>query len=315
MGCFDDLLGWAMRWPYTAFVEDIILCAIVYGISQIATLAEPTCRGWSANDGTLDAPFTKETVPGTLQPVMSLLVPLVALLVVRLLFCGRIAAQLRSPGLYVAALEMAQALSMDAMMINSMKIFQGRLRPDWFARLAKAGYSTDPTNWQDLCGVPALRDGRMSFPSGHSGLMFASCGVLCMQIMAITHALVPGHIRYWKVLLSLFPFVFAAWFAGTRTLNYRHNYDDISVGAALGLCCSVLFHHMYFPPLWQPNCEYPHPRPSLRGELPASAPAGAVPLSGNGCVTSTGDITNTSMYEIPGGSAAPGAFPRVLTTE
>eukprot|EP00906_Rhabdomonas_costata_P032907 RCo046343 len=250
-----DTLHRILRWPYLTFIGDLVLCGLVFvGAVLIEVFAWPSCRGWVANDPTLSHPYaTKETVPSYLLIVLCLPVALVALAVV-----WRV--QFRIPGLYIAALTMLQALSLTCLVTNALKFYLGRLRPDWFARLAAAGLSSDPSTWESICSSSAVREGRLSCPSGHSSLMFASCGVLSFQIMAVSSGLVPGPSRYWKVLLALTPFVLSSWVAGSRTLDYRHHFTDVWAGSAVGLCCAALVQGLYFPPLWAANCDKPYSR-------------------------------------------------------
>jgi hypothetical protein len=67
----------------------------------------------------------------------------------------------------------------------------------------------------------------------------------------------PGQGTLWKLVIVLAPYLLAFWVAGSRTRDYRHNFDDVSVGAAIGIVAAVLSYHINFPPLHDENCRKP----------------------------------------------------------
>ncbi|CCW64725.1 unnamed protein product [Phytomonas sp. EM1] len=141
------------------------------------------------------------------------------------------------------------ACLMELFLVDMLKLYAGRLRPDYLARLAEANYSKksgspDPkTEMQFYCQLmhtsSTLRDGRMSFPSGHSSSYFAVFTIMSFFLFA--------HLRpfarqgsFIRLLIALSPLSVAFICAVSRTRDHKHNFSDISVGSVLGVACAIL---------------------------------------------------------------------------
>lgn len=44
----------------------------------------------------------------------------------------------------------------------------------------------------------------------------------------------------------------------SRTVDYRHHWQDVTVGAILGTSLAFFSYHQYYPPLWTDNCDEPY---------------------------------------------------------
>lgn len=125
-----------------------------------------------------------------------------------------------------------------------LKIYAGRLRPDYLARLAAAGYTAststipnpleDPQYFCDLMSAhPELKEGRLSFPSGHSSTSFAVFVMLTFFFFA--------HLRPFarqssltRLFICLLPLSVSLLCAVSRTRDFKHNFSDIVAGAIIG---------------------------------------------------------------------------------
>lgn len=124
----------------------------------------------------------------------------------------------------------------------------GRLRPDWYARLATGDADT-------------IAAGRTSYPSGHASETFACFGIATLYLMAKLKLMVqagPGHLG--KAMLCLTPLMLAALITCSRVVGYKHDFSDINAGMAIGLCSAFLAYNLNYPSLFAPNCDAPRTR-------------------------------------------------------
>ena len=86
-----------------------------------------------------------------------------------------------------------------------------------------------------------------------------------------------------KAWLSLVPLSGAALVAISRTMDYRHHWQDVLTGSALGLVVAYFGYRQYYPPLNSQISHMPYPPRVHRGgqELPShnSRPSEAQALS------------------------------------
>lgn len=93
-----------------------------------------------------------------------------------------------------------------------------------------------------------MLDGFRSFPSGHSSLSFAGLGFLGFYLAGKLHLF--DHRGYAaKAWISLVPFAGAALVAISRTMDYRHHWQDVLVGSILGTVVSYFTYRQYYPRL------------------------------------------------------------------
>ncbi|KAH9589004.1 Phosphatidic acid phosphatase type 2/haloperoxidase [Trypanosoma melophagium] len=118
--------------------------------------------------------------------------------------------------------------------IDTTKLYAGRLRPDFIARLRKEGYSPSSKD-VDWCSL--AREGRLSFPSGHSGISFASIVPLVIYLLGIFLAL--NGRSLWRGVVSLIPLILPITVAVSRTRDNRHHFSDILAGSVIGTCCAI----------------------------------------------------------------------------
>ena len=61
----------------------------------------------------------------------------------------------------------------------------------------------------------------------------------------------------WSLILSVAPLVVAMMVAITRVMDYRHHWQDVTVGALLGLLIAYISYRLYFPPITDERCYEP----------------------------------------------------------
>ncbi|KAI0309195.1 phosphatidic acid phosphatase type 2/haloperoxidase [Amylostereum chailletii] len=166
------------------------------------------------------------------------------------------------------------------------KVTVGRPRPDVISRCNPAPDAVDPPfglSSIDICHTlltqSELQDGFRSFPSGHSSLSFAGLGFLSFYLAGKMHLFDKrGHAP--KAWLALAPLAGAALVAISRTMDYRHHWQDVLVGTVLGLVVSYFSYRQYYPSLgselshrpYSPRIKRMEPLLPTHHHTPSSAP-------------------------------------------
>ncbi|KAL4253149.1 PA-phosphatase related phosphoesterase family protein [Abortiporus biennis] len=168
--------------------------------------------------------------------------------------------------LHASTLGLILSLSLTGAITQFSKITVGRPRPDLIDRcqpIASAADAAVGLSTVHICtqiDQSILRDGWRSFPSGHSSLSFAGLGFLSFYLAGKVHLFDRrGHAR--KAWLAFAPLSGAALVAISRTMDYRHHWQDVLVGSLLGLSIAYFTYRQYYPSLASPQCEKPHSPP------------------------------------------------------
>ncbi|GAA5905001.1 hypothetical protein JCM6882_002415 [Rhodosporidiobolus microsporus] len=152
----------------------------------------------------------------------------------------------------------------------------GRLRPDFLSRCAWSVVEHACT------GPPGLvKDGRRSFPSGHSstawqGLLFLTLylagknGAFAYftpslrslaplpsprpsRVPVLIRSLLSSHLL--RLIVALAPLSLAVWIPITRLEDNYHHPTDILAGSTIGALCALAGYLLYFPPPWRASIE------------------------------------------------------------
>ncbi|XP_045190426.2 phospholipid phosphatase 5-like [Mercenaria mercenaria] len=140
---------------------------------------------------------------------------------------------------------------------NVVKMGVGRPRPDFLARCFPDGDIDDSM----ICkgNVKDVIDGYKSFPSGHSALSFSCLGFLSLYVAGKLHVFNPtGRGSAWRLMCVIFPLLWATMIAVSRTADYHHHWQDVTVGSILGLTIAYLVYRMYYPSLQRLNSHVPY---------------------------------------------------------
>ncbi|KAK7467055.1 hypothetical protein VKT23_004117 [Stygiomarasmius scandens] len=151
-----------------------------------------------------------------------------------------------------SSLGLILGLALTGSITQFTKITVGRPRPDLIDRCQPLNGSVDPTyglSTDSICTrTDLLNDGFRSFPSGHSSMSFAGLGFLAYYLAGKLHLFDErGHAG--KAWLALSPFAGAALVAISRTMDYRHHWQDVFIGSILGTVMSYFSYRQYYPDL------------------------------------------------------------------
>jgi len=153
------------------------------------------------------------------------------------------------------ALGVLESLSLELVIINILKPFAGRYRPRYLA-IAEAA-STSQEEWE----------GRVSYPSGHSGTAFSSMFYCTLYLFGKTRVFSNSGLygggaagRFALAVFSILPTLGAFLVAITRTRDYMHNFSDINAGAIIGILCAIIGYSTVYPSVRDKNCQLPRIR-------------------------------------------------------
>ncbi|XP_030375865.1 phospholipid phosphatase 5 isoform X2 [Scaptodrosophila lebanonensis] len=160
------------------------------------------------------------------------------------------------------------ALCMNAVPTSLLKITVGRPRPDFYYRCFPDGVmvfnenstALDSTFLDFNCtGRPSdVNEGRKSFPSGHSSFAFASFGFIAYYVGSKLHAFdARGRGQTWRFMISITPLVVAAMVAVSRTCDYHHHWQDVTIGALIGIVTGYISYRQYYPSIFARDCHRP----------------------------------------------------------
>ncbi|KAG8346059.1 hypothetical protein TRVL_03119 [Trypanosoma vivax] len=233
-------------WTGYGMLDFVVSIAILLFSFLVASFFPPYCRSFSWNDPTIDHSFvTNETFPVWSLGIVCALVFLIYVLMVK-----------RGNGQLSFWLRVQYyTLVLQEVIVTLLKLYAGRIRPDYLSRLRMLGYNNDSyaqshltnvTEQEYYCGLGdtnlMLYAGRLSFPSGHSSTIFA----LAIPVCIFLRTRLPYRNRAFShLLLSMCPLALAFVCAVSRTRDNRHNFDDILAGAAIGTGSALLCYHNF----------------------------------------------------------------------
>ncbi|XP_064549726.1 phospholipid phosphatase 5 isoform X2 [Drosophila montana] len=163
------------------------------------------------------------------------------------------------------------AVCSNAVPTSLLKISVGRPRPDFFYRcfpdgvmvLNETANAIGSSLLDFNCtGIPSvINEGRKSFPSGHSSFAFASFGFVTYYVGAKLHAFdARGRGHTWRLFIAIMPLIVATLVAVSRTCDYHHHWQDVVVGALIGLATGYISYRQYYPSIFSTDAGRPFAR-------------------------------------------------------
>ncbi|XP_017965717.1 phospholipid phosphatase 5 isoform X2 [Drosophila navojoa] len=168
------------------------------------------------------------------------------------------------------------AVCMNSIPTSLLKITVGRPRPDFYYRCFPDGVMVLNETASALgnalldfncTGKPSIiNEGRKSFPSGHSSFAFASFGFVTYYVGAKLHAFdARGRGQTWRMCIAVIPLIVASLVAVSRTCDYHHHWQDVTVGSLIGLFSGYISYRQYYPSIFANNAGKPYVRwPNLK---------------------------------------------------
>ncbi|KAL7312461.1 hypothetical protein PS15m_008218 [Mucor circinelloides] len=251
---FKKRLAVSYLWDW---VLVIIMTAAFFAIDQIT----PFHRMFSLEDKTIMFPYAeKESVPVWMLLIICFVAPIIVIAGISLSGYGY---RRSLHDFHSGVLGLCLGLAMTIMLTDVIKVTAGRPRPDMLSRCQPPADAVDPRfglTSVDICTTDiyshTMIDGFKSFPSGHSSFSFAGLGYLAFYIAGKVKMFdEKGHT--YKGFLFAFPIIGALLVAISRTEDYRHHWQDVTIGALLGTFCAYFAYRQYYPGLSQDSCRDP----------------------------------------------------------
>ncbi|KAH8825585.1 phosphatidic acid phosphatase type 2/haloperoxidase [Flagelloscypha sp. PMI_526] len=256
-------------------------CVITAGAFFALEPFEGFRRTFSLADTSLRHEYTvHERIPNLLLLIISFVAPLVLMPVMNF-FTVRSLWDWHN-----SSLGLVLSLCLTGAITQFTKVTVGRPRPDLISRCDPPPGSVDPEfglSNSSICrqtDAYMMRDGFRSFPSGHSSLSFAGLGFLAFYLAGKLHLFDRrGHAG--KAWLSLAPFAGAAMVAISRTMDYRHHWQDVLTGSTLGTVVSYFAYRQYYPHLASAEAHRPFSPRIKRDDAETTLPMHHAPRTFN----------------------------------
>ncbi|KAF2948304.1 hypothetical protein DAI22_01g027200 [Oryza sativa Japonica Group] len=188
-------------------------------------------------------PVKQSTVPAWGVPIISIVCPVIIFLSVYI-------ARRDVYDLHHATLGVLYSVLITAVVTTVVKNAVGRPRPDFFWRCFPDGKQLyDQVTGDVIChGEKSfLKDGRKSFPSGHTSWSFAGLGFLSLYLSGKIKVFDrQGHVA--KLCIMILPLLIASLVGISRIDDYRHHWEDVFAGGLLGFIMAMLCYLHFFPP-------------------------------------------------------------------
>ncbi|EGC38815.1 hypothetical protein DICPUDRAFT_75571 [Dictyostelium purpureum] len=232
------------KWYTKQHLIDWFTCAGIFITESIIFnfVLQPNVRYEpdGSNFQAVQYPLLPDIVPAWLLMIIAIVLPMIV-------FLGFFINHRNGHDLHHAALGLFQAFTITMLFTDTLKIIAGRLRPDYGARVA-------------LNDAALIRDGRQSFPSGHSSVSFCGMTFLAFYLCGKTRVFLRDGGNIFTALICLSPFMVSSLVAVSRVVDYHHNFDDILAGSVLGLAISSFVYFMNFNSLFSKQCSLPKNR-------------------------------------------------------
>ncbi|KAI0317159.1 lipid phosphate phosphatase 1 [Amylostereum chailletii] len=242
----QSLLGTGVfDWFDRTYIVDWAVAFIFHVLASVIEAAPVFERGFSLDDPLISHPHAvHQRIDGNVNGTISLF----GSFVVVLLF-GVMRQSLFE--IHQGVLVAFAARGLNDVVTEALKNRVGRLRPDFLSRC----------NWSDALractGDPMnIRDGRRSFPSGHSSTAFVGMTFIVLFLAGKTGALcfsspTPSRSflgsRLARLVVTLAPWAFSTWVAISRIEDYRHHKEDVLVGSTIGILSATITYLTFWP--------------------------------------------------------------------
>ncbi|CAO3656669.1 unnamed protein product [Mucor hiemalis] len=244
-----------------SYLYDWLLVIIMTGAFFAIDKITPFHRMFSLEDKTIMFPYSeKESVPVWLLLIICFVAPVI---IIACISMSGIGYKRSIHDFHSGVLGLCLGLAMTIMLTDVIKVTAGRPRPDMLSRCQPPADAVDPRfglTSVSICTTDInshmMIDGFKSFPSGHSSFSFAGLMFLAFYIAGKMKMFdEKGHT--YKGFIFAFPIIGALLVAISRTEDYRHHWQDVTIGALLGTLCAYFAYRQYYPGLSQDSCRDP----------------------------------------------------------
>ncbi|EJW04451.1 hypothetical protein EDEG_01321 [Edhazardia aedis USNM 41457] len=198
---------------------------------------------YDINDVSISKPMKTETISNKVLLAVGLLLPLTIMFILFRICKNLKGAKVENSVYFFLML----GVVINTIITELLKIVVGRLRPDFLERCMM-------TNLKEIQIQHLINDGRKSFPSAHSSLVFNTFLYLAGLFQIAPKYSVFGEFacsqkKAFRCLSIIVAFILAGLVGYTRILDNRHHFTDIAAGAFIGMFCGILSLFLLFKKL------------------------------------------------------------------
>ncbi|KAL8583985.1 hypothetical protein ACOMHN_048592 [Nucella lapillus] len=231
-------------------VVELALRFVLFVIFTITDDAEPWHRVLQPEELWLYRyPHIPDIYPGKLMWITVFAVPTV-------IFVGFYLLRRDSEDLIRATLGVTLSIYIAGCITNIVKLAVGRPRPDFLSRCYPQGLP-DTIDFTYTVACPGnhqlVLNGLKSFPSSHSSLSFASLVFVALYVAGKLRVFNDSRGKGWRFVAFLLPLLWALMIAITRTSDYHHHWQDVTVGSIIGIVVGYACYHQVYPCLCSVN--------------------------------------------------------------
>ncbi|XP_076467429.1 phospholipid phosphatase 5-like isoform X2 [Babylonia areolata] len=184
---------------------------------------------------------------------------------------------------------------------NIVKLLVGRPRPDFLSRCYPEGLPDhmDFTQGVSRMSCPGneqlVLNGMKSFPSAHASLSFSSLGFVALYVGGKLRVFNRGRGQGWRFVSFVVPLMWALVIGVSRTSDYHHHWQDVTVGSIIGLVVGYACYHQVYPSLHGVHSHLCHSQvPSALESQNTARPEVFIPVSSSQPPPLQTDVTLSS---------------------
>eukprot|EP01116_Phalansterium_solitarium_P022684 TRINITY_DN757_c0_g2_i1.p1 TRINITY_DN757_c0_g2~~TRINITY_DN757_c0_g2_i1.p1 ORF type:complete len:305 (-),score=71.98 TRINITY_DN757_c0_g2_i1:467-1381(-) len=254
---------------------DLTVTFLFLVIGVILTQVEPVPRYFVERDPALSYPYIPDhsvSVPSWALGVIAIGCPLVIIVATQFFLIRRRPHTLKNAqkslatDIPLAVLALLHAIGATLIVTNGLKVFVGRLRPNFYGMCNYKGFEDALNSGNEaayfnltVVGAPGsfefcqqplkqlIYESRFSFPSGHSSISMAGMCFLSLFLLWIIALYHPAFHAQLSGLVFAIPLGCAALIAATRIRDYWHNVDDVAIGSAIGFSIAMWSFRLHYP--------------------------------------------------------------------
>ncbi|KAI9219949.1 phosphatidic acid phosphatase type 2/haloperoxidase [Blastocladiella britannica] len=213
---------------------ELITLVVVIAVGGVLNILTPNEQSFLVNDVNIQYPMRAQTIPEAQAGIISVGIPLLLILLLK-----------RTRGVR-PAVGLLMAAGITLFVTGALKNLVGALRPDFLDR-CQPKQLTVGAAYVCTGNVADIKEGRRSFPSGHSSVGAAGTLYLSIWFAMQLRVFDPSHVgaKGFRLFLAHLPVCGGAAIALTRILDNRHHWLDVFTGFALGSYIAVLTARVY----------------------------------------------------------------------
>jgi len=255
-----------------SFAVDWIVLIVILALALITSKIPPFERQFDLDDITISHPYKGDTIKESVLAVFGIILSFI------IITGFQYYKKDLTYNYHQAIIGILLSASFSLLFAHFIKMFVGRYRPDFisvcnvdFEKVQKQYNSYNISNDigfgprhlfnTTICKTPAeeLYEERRSFPSGHSTFVFCVMSYLSLYIAGQIH-LLDKKVYIWKYFVVSIPYFIAVFVAVSRVFDYRHHWQDVTIGGIIGLVFGVMTYYYYYPSLRESSCDKPYQR-------------------------------------------------------